>query len=372
MNSSMDHLNKHLFVTLLTAGVVLSCIARIFLNDSLNVWQAPTIAIGICLFCLVLYSLAARRDNIGLHNPDNLYYMGLLFTLSSLVYSLVTLFLLNSNADDVAGRVYNLIGSFGIALVSTFAGILFRILLLQKPDAGTLSEQQVQLVQHGHTEFNPQNQFAHQSLTEAAFKLRRELTQTIADMSVFRRAIVQASNETVQEADKARTAMIQQVKKAAHEQTRILSTLSATTVDKLTASIGEIVASIEKMQSPLEKLDHSIHDLSTKITGGGEKMETTFNAVLESLQGVVHNLQSTSGSTQNIVSQMEQMANTLTASTQAFSGSLAEATKVTPQYTQQLEQSILTLRKEAEQWRSMTQEVRSSLVQAIERLTQIV
>ncbi len=416
--NSMNGLHKHLFETLLMVGVVLSGIVRLLLFEDSS--HGSTAAIIICLFCLVVYFIIARRDKDGQHHPDNLYYMGLLFTLASLVYSLVTLFLLNSDEGDISERVYNLTGSFGIALISTFFGILFRILLLQKRDGGIppLSKsgaQKQSAQQDGHAESEQQRQFAHQSLTEAAFKLRQELTQTIADMSVFRRAMGQATKETVEEADKARAAMIQQVEKAAHEQTRILSTLSATTVDKLTAAIDEIVASIENVQKPLDELvaqqtgrvrhsvvlaeqsadqlGRSIQDSSTKIISGGEKIGTAFNSVLESLQGVVRDLQSTSGDVQTLASkydslnaglrqsatlfasvegEVEQATKTLITATKAFSGSLTEAAEVTPQYTQQFEQLITALRQEAEQWQSMTQEVRMSLVQAIKKLAETV
>ena len=62
---------------------------------------------------------------------DNLYYLGFLFTLVSLIYALVDLFLFEdrNTALTLANRTYILIGSFGIALLSTVAGILGRIIL---------------------------------------------------------------------------------------------------------------------------------------------------------------------------------------------------------------------------------------------------
>ena len=59
---------------------------------------------------------------------DDLYYLGLLLTLVSLIYALVSLFIF-PEIGDVQARVGALIGNFGIALVSTVAGILGRILL---------------------------------------------------------------------------------------------------------------------------------------------------------------------------------------------------------------------------------------------------
>ena len=62
---------------------------------------------------------------------DNLYYLGFLFTLISLIYALVDLFLFEdrNTALTLAERTYILIGSFGIALLSTIAGILGRVIL---------------------------------------------------------------------------------------------------------------------------------------------------------------------------------------------------------------------------------------------------
>ncbi len=58
---------------------------------------------------------------------DNLYYLGLLFTLISLAYVLIRLFVLGAG-DSFERRVDGLVGSFGIALSSTIVGILARIM----------------------------------------------------------------------------------------------------------------------------------------------------------------------------------------------------------------------------------------------------
>ncbi len=63
---------------------------------------------------------------------DDVYYLGLLLTLVSLIYTLIDLFVVRG--DQGAEQVEDLIGSFGIALVSTVAGIFFRILLLDTDD----------------------------------------------------------------------------------------------------------------------------------------------------------------------------------------------------------------------------------------------
>lgn len=398
---------------LLVVGVTLSWLIRIFFADILTVETASVetasiIATAICLICLILYFFAAKESHshVKSHSPDNLYYMGLLFTLSSLVYSLITLFLFNNGANDITDRVYNLIGSFGIALIATFAGILFRILLLHE------QEPVAPLTQNTIDKYNRE---AHKSLTDAAFKLRQELTQTIADMSVFRQAIIQATHETAKEADATRAAMTRQVEKAAHEQTNIISAMATTMAEKLTATVDEVATSIKHVQEPLDELvaqqtnrmkesviqaqqnaiqlERSIHASSTKITDGGEQMVTAFKAVLESLQNVTSAMQSTSQNVQtlatecdalnsglrqsltafaNTADELVQAAKPLTASAKIFSDSLTSATEVTPQYTQQFEKLVVSLGQEVEKWQAMTKEVRVSLTQAVDALTKAV
>ena len=60
---------------------------------------------------------------------DNLYYLGFLFTLVSLIYALIHLFMLEDRDTPLDERTYVLIGNFGIALLSTVAGILGRLIL---------------------------------------------------------------------------------------------------------------------------------------------------------------------------------------------------------------------------------------------------
>ena len=71
---------------------------------------------------------------------DNLYYLGFLFTLISLIHALINLFLFEESGADLADRTYTLIGSLGIALMSTVAGILGRIILHDKSEDRTFPD----------------------------------------------------------------------------------------------------------------------------------------------------------------------------------------------------------------------------------------
>ncbi len=99
-----------------------------------GVWGAA-IAVGIAAAFIALKCWGHWRDkgrDASLAG-DEIYYLGLLFTLVSLILAILQLFALT--ATDAAGtenlqeRTNALIGNFGIALTSTVFGILGRILL---------------------------------------------------------------------------------------------------------------------------------------------------------------------------------------------------------------------------------------------------
>ena len=89
------------------------------------------LAVMVATAAIILLGLYYYRNQVKdlLRAGDELYYLGLLFTLVSLSYALVSLFIINPNAVDLEQRTNDLIGSFGIALASTIIGILARILL---------------------------------------------------------------------------------------------------------------------------------------------------------------------------------------------------------------------------------------------------
>ena len=117
------------------------------------------------------------------HAGDDLYYLGLLLTLVSLIYALVSLFIL-PDVGDVQARVDALIGNFGIALFSTVAGILGRILL--QDSSGEGFETTVPGGEDGPNEKVRQ----HEQVT----LLTEELRESAANMSQLRRDLREAAD----------------------------------------------------------------------------------------------------------------------------------------------------------------------------------
>ena len=93
-----------------------------------NAWFAAMVAAGVVLALIIYYLL--NDEDAPEEEGDNVYYLGLLFTLISLMFTLVELF----GADAVQVRnpekIRALLKNFGIALTSTVVGIAGRVALL--------------------------------------------------------------------------------------------------------------------------------------------------------------------------------------------------------------------------------------------------
>ena len=127
-------------LTAFGAGTVAIVCIRLLFPDAMGAMFAAGAAIAA--ICWLGWYSYGHRDTRDLNRVgDDLYYLGLLFTLVSLIYVLIWLFILNPD-EDLERRTYILIGNFGIGLISTVAGIFGRILLqstadgpLRSPDA---------------------------------------------------------------------------------------------------------------------------------------------------------------------------------------------------------------------------------------------
>src|SRR5215470_4672229 len=132
------------------------------------------VPVGVMIGYAVLLGVARlfrlRDDQSG----DNLYYMGFLFTLTSLAVSLYQF--------SGAGTAEQIVQNFGIAIASTIAGITLRIFF---------NQMRRDPVEVEHT--------ARLELAQASRRVRRELEGTVLEFSYFRRATQQSITEALGE-----------------------------------------------------------------------------------------------------------------------------------------------------------------------------
>jgi hypothetical protein len=159
-------------VTVFMAFVAVGCgyiiLAKLWGIDAFFVTFVP---VGTMIVYALLISLARglrlRDDQSG----DNLYYMGFLFTLTSLGVSLYQ-FSASRAAEEI-------VQNFGIAIGSTIAGIGLRVIFNQMRRDPIEVEQAARL-----------------ELADAARRVRRELDSSVVEFGYFRRTAQQSAADS--------------------------------------------------------------------------------------------------------------------------------------------------------------------------------
>jgi hypothetical protein len=176
VNRAIPNLPPGLVNGLLFFGVVAVGVGYIVISK-LNDFSAVAVtAVPVLVMIGYAVLLAARpfrlRDD---QSGDNLYYMGFLFTLTSLAVSLYQF--------SAAGSAEQIVQNFGIAIASTIAGITMRIFFNQMRRDPIEVEASARL-----------------ELAEASRRVKRELESTILEFGYFRRMTQQSVSDAVDEA----------------------------------------------------------------------------------------------------------------------------------------------------------------------------
>src|SRR5438552_3145827 len=157
------------------AVVIVGCAYIVFSKlQSLPAVYVTLVPVGIMVAYALLLGLARlfrlRDDQSG----DNLYYMGFLFTLTSLAVSLYQF--------SEAGSAEQIVQNFGIAIASTIAGIALRIFF---------NQMRRDPIEVEHT--------ARLELADASRRVKRELESTVLEFGYFRRAAQQSLGDELEE-----------------------------------------------------------------------------------------------------------------------------------------------------------------------------
>ena len=153
------------FLVFVAAGCAYIVLAKL---AGIGPFYVTFVPVGTMLaYALLIYSargLRLRDDQSG----DNLYYMGFLFTLTSLGVSLYQF--------TAARAAEEIVQNFGIAIGSTIAGIGLRVIFNQMRRDPVEVERMMRL-----------------ELAEAARRVRRELDSTVVEFGHYRRSAQQAA-----------------------------------------------------------------------------------------------------------------------------------------------------------------------------------
>ena len=177
-------------------------------------WGGALVAVVVVLLLGLYYH--ARRGSLNVDRAsDALYYLGLLLTLGSLIWSLVSPTIHGESEYGLSDRANEIIGNFGIALVSTVAGIVGRISLqsFAGQDQRIPEEKDVQDARL-HRDVAGQNQqtSAEREARTQAIEINRELSLMAQHLRQQMREAADAfsafNRSTMQEAEATRSAAL--------------------------------------------------------------------------------------------------------------------------------------------------------------------
>ena len=242
------------FLLFVLAGCAYIISAKFVGIGQFYVTFAPVAAmLGYALLITLARGLRLRDDQSG----DNLYYMGFLFTLTSLGVSLYQ-FSAMRGAEEI-------VQNFGIAIGSTIAGIGLRVVFNQMRRDPHEVEQMMRL-----------------ELAEAARRVRRELDSSVADFGYFRRSAQQSAANSFHQMTESYEQLLTQffakldevarsvtlpVEAASRRSGAAIDELSKTLSTTLTANSRQLATEAKKLTGRVETIASALDEVTNKFKG---------------------------------------------------------------------------------------------------------
>ncbi|MGO9360771.1 MAG: hypothetical protein ACLP1D_24380 [Xanthobacteraceae bacterium] len=245
-------LNGLLYFAVVLVGCGYILFSKLYGFGAFFVTAIP-IVVMLCYALLLLFArpLRLRDDQSG----DNLYYMGFLFTLTSLAVSLYQF--------SATGSAEQIVQNFGVAIASTISGIALRIFF---------NQMRRDPIEVEHT--------ARLELAEASRKVKRELDSTVLEFSYFRRATQQSISDALDEVNE----LLAQAKDRLLGQ---LDDFAATSSQPLAEASRRSGDAIEDLNS---QISNALGTAVSEISAVSGELSHGTAALIQSIDGVVAKL----------------------------------------------------------------------------------
>jgi hypothetical protein len=241
-----------LFFAVVAAGAAYIIFSKLHGFGALAVTLVPVLIMIFYALVLGVARLFRLRDD---QSGDNLYYMGFLFTLTSLAVSLYQF--------SAVGSAEQIVQNFGIAIATTIAGITLRIFF---------NQMRRDPIEVEHT--------ARLELAEASRKVRRELEGTVLEFSYFRRATQQSITEALDEV----TTTLNQARDRIINQLEEFARASTTPLERASAQSGATIEEVStRISRAFDATAAQIRDASGELSRSSTALVTSINTVVSRL-----------------------------------------------------------------------------------------
>ncbi len=252
-NRRSDTVDRTISLTVWLAGTL-----SILFLKALHFRQLIVTTVPVALMsAYALYIWFAPREHIRDDRAgDGLYYLGFLYTMTSLAYSLYEF----GGSDSDTGSI---IVNFGVALSTTIVGMAARVMFHQ------MRENPVEIEREARIE-----------IASYVSRLRTELLQAIEDFATLRRAAVQNTADTLQDVTKQtyerlsesatqHQQLAQEVLRDLRETADVLkqhSTLTNRATKRTIDALDKLSERLAKSELPLDLLKSQFTDLAKSFS----------------------------------------------------------------------------------------------------------
>ena len=286
---------------------------------------------------------------------DEVYYLGLLYTLTSLCAALVILFLFDGNEQTLEKRTDEMIGSFGIALLTTMAGIVMRMTLQRH---GVEGQETIIRIPHSASDtggVGAEIESVTVDLERYAYELRRQLNNST-------NAFAAHANQTILQA-KTTHAHMEEMMQAFHDGLE----------KKAKVQLESLKATYESVAERAEEARQRTEEQGAGIQGALERLEAQVRNMDESIERIRAGSGETAENLKAIGTQAKSNAEAFAEGSKTVTeglSALAEATDTERTHHATREQFAVEIREmlnqQGEEWMGIQRQVREALQQMIQ------
>lgn len=328
------------------------------------------VVIGYSVLVVRLPRLRLRMDQAG----DNAYYLGLIFTLLSMGFALYTIGVrLQSPPEQGSFSVAEtVIGDFGIALGTTLAGIICRILLHQmRVDPTDVEEQsRIQLAQAASSMVAQLNNLS-AGFGEFILKLQQKQQDHADEMAEIHKEMRSTFEESVSQSVSRSVTLLETTAGRIH----VSITEFTKVADSLTQALKEASNRLGAVEPPPTKLSKQFTLLANKL----ESISETLSGTSTQLEGNFDRIHSITDEIESIVKEVSGVAPTLKERLNRHDAEFADVMALTKKEVSELQTTVVALKDtttklEADASRS-TEAIgaaESSAIEVLDRLTKVV
>ena len=287
-----DSYIKIIFFITYVIGAVIIFLNPNFLGEFTSAFLLTILMVTYLISILVVKKKTntfIRDEQMG----DSFYYLGFLFTLTALVFSL---FSLGTDGID------DLLKKFGVAITTTLIGLIGRIIMSQfRESLDEIKEKAESQISAAARKLNVQLESSINILREQSIIIAKNTDKTLQDSSLSLRRFMEENNKILQDSTNQSKNVIDEFNRNAQEISKNLSKINIPTnkFQKFEESVDGFVNTLNSLEqgmknslaeSEIRKIAEQFKSLSSSISSQSKMLNEELVDSKEALESLSKNL----------------------------------------------------------------------------------